>query len=268
MSLLRLEHVESIDSTNTELLRRPFVEGPVPAPVLLLADQQLAGRGRNGRTWVSETGRSLTASLALERDLLPGRLVGLSLVVGVSLARSLVAHGVDVRLKWPNDLIEPASAGKAGGILVETRQQAGRYRVVVGFGLNLQPSENPVYDRLGQRAAALFAPGAAPPARSFAQSLGEQLLVDLDRFFEAGLVPFAESWAQRDWLSGRPVEVLHPDGRRTQGVAAGIDAQGALRLSLPDGAGLSLMAGEVSVRLADSENAAHNRASRPGGAAS
>ena len=130
---LVLEQVDSIASTNTELMRR--VRGGQTRPTLLLARQQTAGRGRLGRQWLSAAGagaeaESLTFSLSL--PLAPLDWAGLSLAVGVSLAASL--HPA-LRLKWPNDLW--LDGRKLGGILIETAALVGQRQVIVGVGLNL-----------------------------------------------------------------------------------------------------------------------------------
>jgi len=147
-----VEVLPSIDSTNTELMRR--ARAGQCEPTLLVAEQQTAGRGRLGRVWQSDVGASLMMSLGL--PLAPADWSGLSLAVGVSVAESLqplpppqeVEQPARVGLKWPNDLWLGGAAGdrKLGGILVETasfvtpqaaaaaRPASARY-VVVGIGI-------------------------------------------------------------------------------------------------------------------------------------
>src|SRR5687767_11362327 len=106
--------VERCTSTNDLALKRPF-----SSPVLIIAEQQTAGRGRRGRRWHSAPGAGVTFSLG-RRIRRPAReLPGLSLVAGVAVARALHGLRVSARLKWPNDLV--VGDAKLGGILVETR---------------------------------------------------------------------------------------------------------------------------------------------------
>jgi len=239
-----VEVVPVIDSTNTELMRR--ARAGQNAPVLLVAEAQTAGRGRLGKGWHSRPGQSLTFSLAL--PLAPRDWSGLSLAVGVSLAESL--HP-DIRLKWPNDLWWQER--KLGGILVETaspitaRGDAPR-TLVVGIGLNVNRPE----------AAAVVAPGALPPVPPAGMAelvmgvtAGELLaqvvpgLVRDIRCFEAdGFAAFAARFAARDALHGR--EVVLSDGRT--GVAAGVGAQGGLRVRTADSRLHEVSSAEVSVR--------------------
>src|SRR5436190_24276906 len=123
---IEVRRIERCASTNDVLLaaNRPGV--------LLIADEQTAGRGRRGRRWYSAPGAGLTFSLSVKI----GRTVaGLSLVAGVAAARALRALGVaQAALKWPNDL--EVDGAKLGGILVETRSQGRATHAVIGIGLN------------------------------------------------------------------------------------------------------------------------------------
>jgi BirA family transcriptional regulator, biotin operon repressor / biotin---[acetyl-CoA-carboxylase] ligase len=253
---IRFEHVARIDSTNAALMRRPFADAPQP-PTLLLADEQTAGRGRNARRWWSDPARSLTLSLSYEGAIEAGRLLGLPLAVGVALADELARHGARTRLKWPNDLYcasaharDPGAAprmAKAGGVLVEVRQQGTLRRVVVGCGLNLADSDAVSPSGTGQPVAALFAEDAMPERVALARSIGAAVLAAVRRFVAEGLEPFAARWDELDWLAGHPVDVLHPDGRTEAGIARGIDAQGALRVDTGERI-VAVLGGEVSVR--------------------
>jgi len=237
-----VEVLPEIDSTNSELMRRGR-DGQT-APVLLVAAQQTAGRGRLGRSWTSQAGDSLTFSLGL--PLQPADWSGLSLLVGLSLAEHL--HPA-VRLKWPNDLWWQDR--KLGGILVETANQAERRWTVVGVGLNLATPALPLAD--GAAAAlpaqppiglrALDAAAADRDAGQWLAVLLPGLVQDLLRFEASGFGPWVERFQARDALRGRPVRLS--DGR--QGVAEGVSVDGSLCLRTPDGLH-QVHSGEVSVR--------------------
>ena len=246
----RFEHVARIDSTNSALMRRPF--GPAPAaPCALMADVQEAGRGRNGRAWVTESDRAIALSVAVEREADGASLLGLPLAVGVVVADALAAHGARPRLKWPNDVLVDAPDGglaKAGGILVEVRQQGALQRIVVGVGLNLLPQPALDADRLGQPAGALFEPGAAPDREALARALADALAALVPAFARDGLRPRLARWRALDALADAPVDLLRPDGTREPGIARGIDDDGALRVERPDGTLERVASGEVGVR--------------------
>ncbi len=258
-----VEVLPSVDSTNTELMRRARA-GQVE-PVLLVAEQQTAGRGRMGRAWHSQAGDSLTFSLGM--PLAPVNWSGLSLAVGVSVAESLQpvlppAGGAVPRvgLKWPNDLWLGGRGGdrKLGGILVETASfvvpqgatagvaGAGSARyVVVGVGLNVRPqpgegmslppgSLQEVEDGLDAPAALLRV--AAP------------LVGMLQSFAAYGFAPMQPRFALRDVLQGRTVQLS--DG--TSGMAHGVGEDGALLVHTAGGM-LPITSSEISVRPAPAD---------------
>lgn len=258
-----VEVLPSVDSTNTELMRRARA-GQVE-PVLLVAEQQTAGRGRMGRAWHSQAGDSLTFSLGM--PLAPVNWSGLSLAVGVSVAESLQpvlppAGGAVPRvgLKWPNDLWLGGRGGdrKLGGILVETASfvvpqgatagvaSAGSVRyVVVGVGLNVRPqpgegmslppgSLQEVEDGLDAPAALLRV--AAP------------LVGMLQSFAAYGFAPMQPRFALRDVLQGRTVQLS--DG--TSGMAHGVGEDGALLVHTAGGM-LPITSSEISVRPAPAD---------------
>ncbi|WP_439520556.1 biotin--[acetyl-CoA-carboxylase] ligase [Hydrogenophaga sp.] len=241
-----VEVLPSIDSTNSELMRR--ARNGLMEPVLLVAEEQTAGRGRLGKGWHSRRGQSLTFSLAL--PMAPASWSGLSLAVGVSLANSLHA---DVRLKWPNDLW--LHERKLGGILVETASQGeappGARMVVVGIGLNVARPDAEAVAGLGGTPSALPAMAPAGLAEILVGATCGEVLAqvapalarDLQAFENQGFAAFAQRFAQRDALQGRGVQLS--DG--TRGTACGVDDDGALQVLTEHGM-RHVTSSEVSVR--------------------
>jgi BirA family biotin operon repressor/biotin-[acetyl-CoA-carboxylase] ligase len=233
---LTVELLPTVDSTNTELMRRARAGHLDPA--LLVAEQQTSGRGRLGRAWQSEPGASLTFSLGLR--LAPQDWWGLSLAVGVAAAQAL--HP-DVRLKWPNDLW--VGDAKLGGILIETApagtDQRSRY-VIVGIGLNIRA---PSVDALATPPAWLAQLDPGRNAGAALLAVVPPVAAALRRFEAEGFVPFREAFARRDVLAGR--EVRLSDG--TTGTALGVDGQGALLVHTAAGE-VAITSSEVSVRPA------------------
>lgn len=277
---LSVEVMARADSTNTLLIERARVSGgrrdqPVTVPgaldadaerdegqsplgrrlgdthpCLLVAESQVRGRGRHGRTWQSSVGASLTFSLAL--PLAPREWSGLSLAVGVGLAEALEAAVPGARpaigLKWPNDLWlvdGPGSGRKLGGLLIETVAVGHRRMAVIGVGLNVLPQPmrdlSSGYACLQERQPDITAPRAL---HQVAQPLAQAVLT----FERHGFAAFADGFAQRDLLRGHSVATSQPEA--FEGIAEGIDADGALKVRLPDGELRAVGSGEVSVRLA------------------
>ncbi len=247
-----VEVLPTIDSTNTELMRRFRSAGPdACGPVLLVAEQQSAGRGRMGRHWQSSVGDSLTFSLGM--TLQPAAWSGLSLAVGISIAESLEpGHPAApaVRLKWPNDLWLSDASGdtKLAGILVETASWGEQRYLVIGVGINVRPMAQPLAPSgTGQPAA--LAPGALQtllPGIDVAQTLqrvAAPLVQAVQAFGLFGFAPFQARFAARDALAGRAVQLS--DG--TEGVAHGVGENGALLVHTAAGM-KEITSSEVSVR--------------------
>ncbi len=227
-----VEVLPEIDSTNSELMRRARA-GQLD-PILLVAEQQSAGRGRLGRSWSSGVPTTaLTFSLGL--PLAPQDWSGLSLAVGLSVVESL--HPA-LKLKWPNDIwLEDR---KLAGILIETVSVAEQRYAVIGVGINI---EAPDSQGLCTRPAALreLLPGIDAPS---ALGLVVPALVQaMLRFAEQGFAPLRSPFHVRDLLYGR--ELVCSDG--TIGMARGVDASGALLLHTGDGL-KKITSAEVSVR--------------------
>jgi BirA family biotin operon repressor/biotin-[acetyl-CoA-carboxylase] ligase len=227
----RLLHVECVDSTNAEAMRR--AEAGEPGGLWIIADTQTAGRGRSGRRWFSEPG-NLTASLLIRLATPAPKAYQLSLVAGVAVTDAIsatmsLAPEACVRLKWPNDIL--IGAAKAGGILVESSMGAAGLVAVIGIGINLVSHP----EGLGRAATHLGAHGPAPEP----DALLSEIAIAMDRWLER--------WGEgRDFASVREAWLAraHPIGERlsintgaeaVEGLFGGIDQEGALLMR--DGSG-------------------------------
>lgn len=217
-----------IDSTSSELLRRS-AQGDADL-LVCCAESQTAGRGRRGRHWRSPLGGNLYFSLLKRFDHGMGALSGLSLAAGVAVVAALADCGVvGAGLKWPNDVL--ARERKLAGVLIELGGEfLGPCHAVIGVGINL---------RLPARvAAAMDQPaidvatltGASLPSRNrLAGRLLARLIETLDRFGAQGFAVFRDEYARHDLISGQPIRV-HDAGGSFDGVGAGVDERGALRV--------------------------------------
>lgn len=243
--LQRLELRETVGSTNTEVmlgLERGWGPGSV-----CTAEQQTAGRGRRGRRWVSPYARNLYVSLAWAYDRGAAALNGLSLAVGVGVARALAACGLPpVQLKWPNDIL--SGGAKLGGILLETAGDAdSACQVVVGVGLNvaMPVSSGGAIDQRWTDISTL-AGGACPGRNVLLAALLNELLPLLEAFEVEGFGPWRAAWQDLDACAGAEV-TLETGGRAVVGIARGVDGRGALQLETAAGIE-SVFGGEITLR--------------------
>jgi BirA family biotin operon repressor/biotin-[acetyl-CoA-carboxylase] ligase len=226
-----VEILPEIDSSNTELMRR--ARAGQHDPILLVAERQSAGRGRQGRAWLGETGDALTFSIGLAYQ--PSNWSGLSLAVGLSLAESL---GPDVQLKWPNDLWRQQR--KLGGILIEAASQGLQSYAVIGVGLNVR---KPTATDLRTPAAAIeeFWEGATAP--QVLERVAAPLIHMLLEFASQGFAPLQNRFMQRDAILGQTIATS--DGHL--GECEGVDEFGILQIATANGR-VKINSAEVSVR--------------------
>ena len=242
------------ESTSSLLLER--AGHGAPAGSVIVADRQSAGRGRRGRSWLSSPESSLTFSVLWRFDDGVERLAGLSLAVGVAVARALEACGAGgVALKWPNDILF-ADAGryaKLGGILVELQlERQGERRsmlAVIGIGLNLQlPPESEAPEVFGYPVASLAQALSPLPDR---HDLLAQLLIELaavlDRFAGGGFAALRDEWLARNAWQDKPVNLLRDGVIEKTGLCRGADIDGALLVETGDGVERCL-SGDLSLR--------------------
>ncbi len=247
-----VEVVAETGSTNADLLARvTAVDGGRPvAPVLLVAESQTAGRGRAGRPWQTTRTSALTFSLAWKFNRPLHALIGLPLAVGVVLAEALGIFGIDVELKWPNDILRDGA--KLAGILIETAQDksvgvtaAGTW-TVIGIGVNLTMPPD-LQQRIGRAVADVSELLTHDRERLLAILLSA--LADALADFDArGFAPFVARWNRLHAYTGRTVRILD-DGRVLhEGIAVGVDEQGCFLMDTASGR-VAVTAGDVSLRL-------------------
>lgn len=248
LHLAALEVAWSLDSTNSELLRR---DTPAHGVAVLLAERQSGGRGRRGRPWVSPLVANLYLSVARRFGGGLARLPGLALVTGVATTEALHALGFEgVRLKWPNDLVvaDGAILRKLGGLLAEGGGEAGGpARAVIGLGLNIaMPAATAATIDQSWTDLSMLAAAKSPSRNQVAAAVLDHWLPALAQFDRDGLAPFLPRYARLDALAGREV-LVHGHGAAQAGEALGLADDGALRIRV-DGGEHRVHAGEVSVR--------------------
>ena len=250
MATFTIHRVESIDSTNSQLLQ--WSTRSNCHRVALVADVQTAGRGQRGRQWHAAAGDALLCSVAWQfARHCP--LDGLSLAVGVMVAEAL-DYGVAgsertrLRLKWPNDLLID-DTHKLGGMLIETVASDGASRTaVIGIGLNLRtPAIGPSATALPSIGVDQWL-GAISHRDEVLNRVLTALDVGLETFARAGFSGFHARWWARCAYAALPVTARLPDGELISGKMHGITDRGALVIESERGMH-TLVSGEVSLRV-------------------
>lgn len=234
-------------STNDDARALLDARRGVGAYPVVLAEAQASGRGRRGRPWQSPVASNVYLTQVEPLPGGPEAARGLSLVVGVAVAEALERlHGVDLDLKWPNDLL--VGRRKLGGILVELALVGGRLHALIGIGINVRVPGY-VARRIDQPWTDLAHEVTAPSSRNEVAAaviagVGEGVADFRAVGFDART---RARWQARDPFFDQPVCVTSVDGA-FEGIARGIDDTGELLVDTPAGR-RRIGAGEVSIRL-------------------
>jgi BirA family biotin operon repressor/biotin-[acetyl-CoA-carboxylase] ligase len=230
---------DSVDSTNSEAKRR--AEESIKSPVLLVAREQRAGRGRMGRSFLSRRGRGIFMSLLYYTHKPICDAVSITTAAAAIVASEIEsASGTSTKIKWVNDIYN--DRGKVCGILTETLPLEGGLAVIVGIGINLGEDDFP--EELRGIASAIG-------------DIGEREDVLIAKIAD-GLLEHAREPEKRDYmaeyrkrfmLGGENVDLLQNGEKIGSGMVVGVDDDGGL-IYIPHGKteSVTLRSGEVSVR--------------------
>jgi BirA family biotin operon repressor/biotin-[acetyl-CoA-carboxylase] ligase len=243
--------LDETDSTNrvaADLARDGAEHGTT-----VVAEGQTAGRGRLGRSFFSPPYANLYTSIVLRPALDTARAPTAILAVAIAVADTVAAFVDDdgaVEIKWPNDVL--LGGRKTSGILMEMGAEATRVRhLVLGVGVNLNVARESFPPEFRAIATSLAAHRGRPVARvDFAAALYDNLEAVLDRHAHDGFDAVRPRFEARFRMRGRRVRVLDAVGGGAgaiDGIAAGIDADGALVVERDDGRRERVVAGDVTI---------------------
>lgn len=232
-------------TTSTNDVAMALASRSAGSGMVVLAEQQTAGRGRRGRPWVSPFGCNLYLSVVWEFFQGAAALEGLSLAAGVAVVRALKATGVtEARLKWPNDIL--VDDKKISGILLEmTGDPCGRCQVVLGAGVNHKISRTAAIE-IDQPWCRLDDLNPGISRNQLAAAVISELLGMLDCFQREGFSAFRDEWESLDRYRGAQVQI-RTGAHDIVGMADGVDSTGGLRLLTEQGMQI-IKGGEMSLR--------------------
>ena len=261
---LDVDIVLNIGSTNTELLARGAAGAA--SGTCVAAEMQTAGRGRRGRVWQSKFAGSLTYSLLWRFEKGAAELGGLSLMVGLALARALRAAGVsDAMLKWPNDVL--VNGEKLAGILIETQgDMLGPTLAVIGVGVNIGLPDS-LKLLIDQPATDVLSHVGKFSSRNDLLALMlRELVVALDQFSQHGFKVFKDDWTTLHALHGQLITVRQSHLAAYEAVVKDVGNDGSLIVEPINQPGKreTLTSAEISVR-ALGDKTGGKPADNPGG---
>jgi BirA family biotin operon repressor/biotin-[acetyl-CoA-carboxylase] ligase len=236
--------VVCLDSvTSTSDVARRLAQRGDPEGTLVIAEEQTAGRGRQGRRWIAPPGSSLLLSIVFRPSLAPAELPQLLMASSLAVAQAVEdSTGLPVRLKWPNDIL--LEGKKTGGILIEAGISGDKldYAVVgIGLNVNLDPAEIP--EIAGHATSLSTQLGRRVPRPEVLQSLLQSLEQEYLRL-QSGESPQGR-WAARVAQLGQELVVDTPWGRE-EGRLEKIGEDGTLFLHREDGTEVRISVGDVA----------------------
>ena len=245
----RMVYEKSLPSSNRSLLELAGIgeaEG-----LLLVAESQTAGRGRQQRNWFSPPDKNLYFSLLLRPTVPLRRLPELALLLALGLRKGILAllPGLSIGLKWPNDLW--IDGNKVSGILCESEQHPEYgLQVVAGIGLNVNCTKDDFPPELQKSASSLQIIAGMPLDRAH---LLAEILNSLEDYYqrwqqEDNLSNFLAEWSQVDILQGKTISINQAAGS-INGKVLGLAPDGRLRMQLEDGKETLISCGDTRVMV-------------------
>ena len=231
-------------SSNDEIMVLARQSADLAHKALCVAHFQTKGRGRQGRSWVNRQGECLMFSLGWAFDKPQYELGSLALVVALACRRALADIGLDVNIKWPNDLV--VANDKLAGILIETARVENKTVAVIGIGINfVLPKE--VENATSVQALFQTASKQGVSVKTLLNAVLAQLDALLNEYAQNGFASCVGEYDAANRDTDRPVLLLQEGRIVHEGVVKGVDAQGALRL-LTDNGEKTIVSGEISLR--------------------
>jgi BirA family biotin operon repressor/biotin-[acetyl-CoA-carboxylase] ligase len=234
----------SVGSTNE--IAKALAAQRAPKGVLVIAEEQTAGKGRLGRRWLAPAGSSLLFSLLFYPDLAPRQVRRLTMLCALATVEGIrEVTGLTPRLKWPNDIL--LRDKKAGGILTEAGMTGERLDyAVVGLGLNVNFAPSQIGELAATATSLSEALGREVPRIPLLRAILEGIEERVQRL-GSGWSPH-EEWAAHLVTLGQEVQVANPWGVE-EGLAEAVDEDGALLLRRDDGSLARIASGDATLRI-------------------
>ena len=241
----RIDVLQSVASTNSYLLSQSIQTGRANVCV---AESQTSGRGRRGNDWQSAPYRNVMMSLSWGFESWPTTITGLGLAVALSVTECLNKEfGLDVAIKWPNDLM--VGSDKLAGVLIDVAgESSGACNVVIGLGLNVHQPDWSNAQGSAYSWQDLTGLGVAVSRNELIAMLTDALTGMLSEFAQSGFAPMAQRWNALSSYAGKVIKVGNEDSF-VVGQMLGVDSSGALIVRDELGEEHHFSESTVSVRL-------------------
>lgn len=238
-------YFDSLDSTNTKAKEMAMDE---EEGTVVVAEEQIKGKGRLGRNWVSPKGKGIWMSIILKPNMLPSEVAKLTLIGAAAVNKALEEMGIISYIKWPNDIV--IQGKKVCGILTEMSCELNIINyVIMGIGINVNLLKEDFSQELVDKATSLKEITGRDLDR-------KRLLASVLNYFENLYLPFKQRGdisatidisREKSLLIGKEIRILRGNDEKI-GRALDIDEQGGLIIEYKDGTREHIFSGEVSIR--------------------
>lgn len=245
-----------VDSSNN--LGKKLANEGCPDGLIVVAEEQGAGKGRLSRGWISPHAKGIWFSIILKPSFLPEEASKCTLMAAVAVVKAVnKIKGVKAAIKWPNDIL--LNGKKLVGILTEMNAEFGHINhIVIGIGINTNATPDDYPEEVKHLAVSIADAATEPFTRV---ELLCDILKNMEELYEIackdGFVPVFEEWRKYSCTLGQEVKVIAPDVTYF-GTAVDIDEQGLLVVRKNDGTMDKVVAGDVSIRPAAAKNGAYS----------
>lgn len=239
-------YFDSIDSTNT--YAKKMGEENIKDGTVIIADEQTSGRGRLGRQWMSPKGKGIWMTIILKPHIAPSEASKITLAAAYALCTALDKCGLDVRIKWPNDIV--VNGKKLCGILTEMSADMDIIKyIAVGIGLNANLNAHDFDSAIAATATSIKIEAGESISRKIVVS---HILNEFERVYdifikEGSIESFLEEYKLRSAVMGKEIRVIYRK-EELRGKAVDVTEEGHLIIKLEDGSTREILSGEVSIR--------------------
>jgi BirA family biotin operon repressor/biotin-[acetyl-CoA-carboxylase] ligase len=234
---------DAVDSTN--LIAIEMAQRGAPEGTVVLADQQLSGRGRSNRSWHSPAGVGIYCSIVLRPKMAPAKGQLITLMASVSLVEAIARRtGLSPRVKWPNDIL--INNRKVAGILLESRLSGAQIGyAVIGFGINVNNDSADLPEDIRVKASSLLVELKKPVDRStLVMDIFSEFEKIYDKFQRQDFAVILEQWRHYSSTLGQRVRIWQRD-RALEGIALDVTEDGGLLLKVEGDKQTVIHAGDV-----------------------
>lgn len=238
-------YYQTLDSTNS--LAKSLAQEGVVEGSLVIAEEQVGGRGRCGRRWVSPKEVNILASIILRPNILPHQIPQLAILGAVSVADSIrKMTGIEAELRWPNEIL--LANKRVGGILTEFSAELDRVDfVILGIGINVNFDLSEFPELAGEATSLGMETGVKVSRVELLRILLEQIENNYRLLTEGKFYRIWQRWNTLCWGLGKWVQVVSAGGKQS-GILRGMDDSGCLIIAKVDGERRIAMSGDVSLK--------------------